>query len=191
MTVAQIEQVAPLLFLAFAGLTVISAWAIVLSQNIVRMAVYLLLTLGGVAGLYLMMQAQFLAAIQLVVYAGGTLILIVFGVMLTSKSPFLQLKVGRQERLAAGALAVLFAALLIFAITQTPTPAGTRTGGATTAAENTPATPPTVTDIGRALLTDFMVPFEVAAVLLLVVMIAAAYMARRRAEAPKDEGPGG
>ena len=60
----------------------------VISRNIVRTAVCLLFTLVGVAGLYFLLSAEFLAAVQLVVYAGGTLILIVFGVMLTSKSPF-------------------------------------------------------------------------------------------------------
>ena len=195
LTVAQaandtsIAQVAPLLFLAFAGLTVVSAWAIVLSQNIVRMAIYLMLTLGGVAGLYLMMQAQFLAAIQLIVYAGGTLILIVFGVMLTSKSPFVQLKIGGRERLVALGLAVLFAALLVFAVIQSPTPGSSPGNAATSVAEGL-GPGPTVAEIGYALLTDFMVPFEVSAVLLLIVMIAAAYMARRRVEPPKGEGPG-
>ena len=57
-------------------------------RNIVRTAVCLLFTLMGVAGLYFLLNAEFLAAVQLVVYAGGTLILIIFGVMLTSKSPF-------------------------------------------------------------------------------------------------------
>src|SRR2546421_5017763 len=61
---------------------------VVISKNIVRMAVFLLFTLAGVAGLYFLLDAEFLAAVQLVVYAGGTLILIIFGVMLTSKSPF-------------------------------------------------------------------------------------------------------
>ena len=62
-----------------------SALGVVISRNIVRMAVCLLFTLVGVAGLYFLLNAEFLAAVQLVVYAGGTLILIIFGVMLTSK----------------------------------------------------------------------------------------------------------
>lgn len=194
MTVAQIEQVAPVLFLAFAALTVLSAWAIVLSQNIVRMAIYLLFTLGGVAGLYMMMDAQFLAAIQLVVYAGGTLILIVFGVMLTSKSPFMHLTVSGRERIVACGLAALFAALLIFAVIQTPpgsfpldspeADVSAVDGGGVAAGD---VTGPTVAEIGMALISAYVVPFEVAAVLLLLVMIAAAYMARRRTAAPNDQ----
>src|SRR5437868_8905741 len=76
------------LFYIFAIMAGGSALAVVLTRNIVRTAVALLFTLVGVAGLYFLLNAEFLAAVQLVVYAGGTLILIVFGVMLTSKSPF-------------------------------------------------------------------------------------------------------
>src|SRR5712675_945862 len=76
------------LFYIFAAMSVIAAISVVVSRNIVRTAVGLLFTLIGVAGLYFLLNAEFLAAVQLVVYAGGTLILIVFGVMLTSKSPF-------------------------------------------------------------------------------------------------------
>src|SRR5437762_12512594 len=76
------------LFWVFAVLSGASALGVVISRNIVRMAVFLLGTLAGVAGLYFLLSAEFLAAVQLVVYAGGTLILIIFGVMLTSKSPF-------------------------------------------------------------------------------------------------------
>src|SRR3954470_23643506 len=76
------------LFYLFAIMAGGSALAVVMTRNIVRTAVALLFTLAGVAGLYFLLNAEFLAAVQLVVYAGGTLILIIFGVMLTSKSPF-------------------------------------------------------------------------------------------------------
>src|SRR5688572_21884778 len=76
------------LFWVFALISGASALGVVITRNIVRMAVFLLGTLAGVAGLYFLLSAEFLAAVQLVVYAGGTLILIIFGVMLTSKSPF-------------------------------------------------------------------------------------------------------
>jgi len=106
---------APYLFYAFAALVVLSAWAIVLSQNIVRMAVYLLLTLAGVAGLYFMLHAELLAAIQLIVYAGGTLILIIFGVMLTSRNPFMQLKASINETVVGLLIGIVVGGLLIFA----------------------------------------------------------------------------
>jgi NADH-quinone oxidoreductase subunit J len=170
---AQLQQVAPLMFYAFAGLTALSAWAVVLSQNIVRMSVYLLLTLAGVAGLYFMLEAEFLAAVQLIVYAGGTLILIVFGVMLTSKNPFMQLQTQLWERFVGPLIGLCIGGLLVLAWATSPHPAA-QAGHPTGQYQQVEA-------IGRSLLTQYLVPFEVAAVLLLVVMIGAAYMARRRA----------
>ncbi len=161
--------VAPLLFYAFALLVAVSAWTVVLGRNIVRMAVSLLLTLAGVAGIYFMLEAEFLAAIQLIVYAGGILILIVFGIMLTGKSPFMQLDVKPWER----GLGVVIAGLLIFAMVRSQIerrPDDYETGYSQ------------IEMIGKALLTTHLVAFEIAAVLLLVVMIGAAYMARRRDE---------
>ncbi|MEX0775636.1 MAG: NADH-quinone oxidoreductase subunit J [Phycisphaeraceae bacterium] len=174
-----LEQVAPLLFFAFAGLSVLSAWAIVLSQNIVRMAVYLLLTLAGVAGIYFMLDAELLAAIQLIVYAGGTLILIVFGVMLTSRNPWSQLRPAGWEMVVGLGIGFVIAALLVLALVTTPGIYGYHPppGAATAPAGEGYGQ---VEMVGRALLSTYLVPFEVAAVLLLVVMIGAAYMARRR-----------
>src|SRR3954452_5378916 len=85
---SQTATISAILFWAFALISAASAFGVVISRNIVRTAVCLLFTLLGVGGLYFLLAAEFLAAVQLVVYAGGTLILIVFGVMLTSKSPF-------------------------------------------------------------------------------------------------------
>ena len=166
-----IEAAAPVLFYAFAALTCLGAWAIVLSQNIVRMAVYLLLTLSGVAGLYFMLQAEILAAFQLIVYAGGTLILIVFGVMLTSRNPFMQLKVQGWEKFAGIGIGLTMTGLLVWALANTVLPDQSETFSEDYG---------TVREIGKSLLSDYVVPFEVAAVILLVVMIGAAYMARKR-----------
>lgn len=166
-----LAEVAPFLYLIFAALTIASAWMIVLSQNIVRMAMYLLFTLGGVAGLYFLMNAEFLAAIQLIVYAGGTLILIVFGVMLTSKNPFMRLDSFLWERVMAISLGLVLGMLMTIALVNTPVKQ---------VASEELAKSHDIHTIGSTLLGPFLVPFEVAAVLLLVVMIGAAFMARRR-----------
>ena len=166
-----LAEVAPFLYLIFAALTIASAWMIVLSQNIVRMAMYLLFTLGGVAGLYFLMNAEFLAAIQLIVYAGGTLILIVFGVMLTSKNPFMRLDSFLWERVMAISLGLVLGMLMTIALVNTPVKQ---------VASEELAKSHDIHTIGSTLLGQFLVPFEVAAVLLLVVMIGAAFMARRR-----------
>src|SRR3954452_9673810 len=96
-----------ILFYLFALMAGGSALCVVLSRNIVRTAVALLFTLTGVAGLYFLLSAEFLAAVQLVVYAGGTLILIIFGVMLTSKSPFSRFEPKLGEVVIAASVAVV------------------------------------------------------------------------------------
>src|SRR6266576_3785409 len=104
------------LFYLFALVSGVSAVGVVLTRNVVRMAVALLFTLAGVAGLYFLLNAEFLAAVQLVVYAGGTLILIVFGVMLTTKSPFSRFEPKLAEVVVAITVAVVLLTALVMAI---------------------------------------------------------------------------
>jgi NADH-quinone oxidoreductase subunit J len=167
------------LFWLFAGLSGASALGVVLSKNIVRMAVWLLGTLAGVAGLYFLMSAEFLAAVQLVVYAGGTLILIIFGVMLTSKSPFSRFAPKPGEIVVSLAIGAVLMLSLVWGINRAISAGAFRSDAY--AADNYP-----MVALGQALLGDFLVPFEIVSVLLLVVMIGAAYLAkarRREAEA--------
>src|SRR4051812_37223680 len=99
-----------------------SALAVVISRNVVRMAVALLFTLAGVAGLYFLLNAEFLAAVQLVVYAGGTLILIVFGVMLTTKSPFSRFEPKLGEIVLASTMAIVLLTAMVMAVPLSETP---------------------------------------------------------------------
>lgn len=165
------------MFYLFALMSGLSAVALVLSRNIVRTAVWLLFTLLGVGGLYFLLHAEFLAAVQLVVYAGGTLILIVFGVMLTSKSPFSRFEPKLGEVVIAVSIGLVLLIALIAGIARTkfaqkPIDTGTYP----------------VDKLGQVLLGDFLIPFEIASVLLLVVMIGAAYLAKGRKREP-DEQP--
>jgi NADH:ubiquinone oxidoreductase subunit 6 (subunit J) len=167
------------LFYLFAGVTAAAAVGVVASRNIVRTAVALLFALSGVAGLFVLLHAEFLAAVQLVVYVGGTLILIVFGVMLTSKSPFSRFHpTGRETAVAVAVAAVLVTTLVLARPTQPP-PGGARPFDPAAAADPT-------ADLGLALLGDYLLPFELASVLLLAVMIGAAYLARGRRQAFDD-----
>src|SRR3954469_23596848 len=109
---AQANTLAVALFYLFALMSAGSAVCVVASRNVVRMAVALLFTLAGVAGLYFLLNAEFLAAVQLVVYAGGTLILIVFGVMLTTKSPFSRF----EPKAGEVAVALTLGAVILFAL---------------------------------------------------------------------------
>lgn len=157
------------LFYLFAGVTLASAITLVVSRNIVRTAVCLLFTLIGVAGLYFLLAAEFLAAVQLVVYAGGTLILIIFGVMLTSKGPFSNFEPKPGEVAIAVVVGMVLAFALVLGITST-----------SFAANESPAGEYPVARLGQVLLGDYLVPFEIVSVLLLVVMIGAAYLAKGR-----------
>jgi NADH-quinone oxidoreductase subunit J len=184
------------LFYLFAGITGASALFVAISRNIVRTAVGLLFTLVGVSGLYFLLDAEFLAAVQLVVYAGGTLILIIFGVMLTSKSPFSKFEPRSAEVMVAVAISVLLLVTLLVGIGRLPANSSQRSGAAPAAAvgstQPAPATPTSSYStelLGRALLGDYLVPFELSSVLLLVVMIGAAYLAKGRRRDPDDDIP--
>src|SRR2546430_11374236 len=118
---SQPKIITAVLFYIFAAMSVVSAIGVVVTRNIVRTAVCLLFTLLGVGGLYFLLDAEFLAAVQLVVYAGGTLILIIFGVMLTSKSPFSRFEPKLVEVVVALSIAAGFLLALLLAGNK-PTP---------------------------------------------------------------------
>lgn len=166
------------LFYAFGGICAISAIIVVVSRNIIRMAVALMFALISVAGLYFLLNAEFLAAVQLVVYAGGTLILVIFGVMLTSRSPFIQFNVTRAEIVVALAIGVILLGALVAGVVDWTTLHPAVEGQASTAGPNSYA----IGKLGQALLGDYLVPFELASVVLLTVMIGAAYLAKGRRE---------
>ena len=163
------DNVSAALFYLFAIMSGASAIGVAVSRNIVRTAVCLLFTLVGVAGLYFLLHAEFLAAVQLVVYAGGTLILIIFGVMLTSKSPFSRF----EPKLGEVIIAISIASILLFALVM---------GITRTHFKDEPIAPGVypVDRLGQVLLGDYLIPFEIVSVLLLVVMIGAAYLAKGR-----------
>src|SRR5215213_3503531 len=116
---SQTATMSAALFWVFALMSAASAFGVVISRNIVRTAVCLLFTLLGVGGLYFLLNAEFLAAVQLVVYAGGTLILIVFGVMLTSKSPFSRFEPKLGEVVVGVSLTGIVLFALVMAIVKT------------------------------------------------------------------------
>ena len=157
-----------LLFYAVAGSTVLSALGVCVAKNIVRMAVWLFIGLGSVAMLYFLLAANFLGAIQLIVYVGGTLVLLVFGVMLTSKSPWARFDPPKVEMILAAIVCTALAVSLCTVLAKTAWSSVERiVPGAT------------VASLGERLLTTYLVPFEVAGVLLMIVMVGAAYLARQ------------
>lgn len=183
-----------ILFFVVAFATGFSALAVVFSRNIVRAAVWLLFTLIGVSINYFMLGAEFLGASQLIIYVGGTLVLVVFGVMLTAQGPFLQLKTRKDEWTVAGLLAVALFGLLVytsleFAKPKQPAdgPSGTTVGALGSAFMNIKeASPPgKITGVPEKTAPErtpmgYLLPFEIVSVHLLVVLIGAAYLARAK-----------
>ena len=158
-------------FWIFAGLTIGSAAIVVLSRTLIYSAFALLVTFFGVAGLYVLLGADFLAATQLLVYVGGILVLLLFGVMLTHKIYSLDLR-SETTQLASGLVvaAGLFVVLSALAL-KTEWPGVARL----------PA--PTTTAIGRLFLGAYLLPFEAASILLLVALMGAAMIVRRSKDA--------
>jgi NADH-quinone oxidoreductase subunit J len=158
-------------FWIFATLSVASAAVVVLARTLIYSAFALLVTFFGVAGLYVLLGADFLAATQILIYVGGILVLLLFGVMLTHRIYDLDLKSGTIQ-LASGVIvaAGLFVILSALALkADWPTLA------------RAPA--PTTAGIGRLFLSDYLLPFEAASVLLLVALMGAAMIVRRRRDA--------
>ena len=107
-------------FLLFALASCGFAVAVVLSSNIVRMALYLIMSLGASAGLFFLAGADFVGAMQLLIYVGGTLVLLVFGVMLTAQGPFISLKTRGGDWILACLLSGCLLALLVPAAFSVP-----------------------------------------------------------------------
>ncbi|MGC4031820.1 MAG: NADH-quinone oxidoreductase subunit J [Tepidisphaeraceae bacterium] len=156
------------LFYLFAVMTLAGAFGVVLARHIVRAAVQLLVCLLGVGGLYFLLDAEFLAAAQLVIYVGGTLVLIIFGVMLTSAIGTRLLHATKAETAAVVVAGVCLLAAILVAL-----------HGTKLASTPQPHESESARQLGQALLSDYLVPFEIASVLMLAVMIGAAYLARR------------
>lgn len=104
------------LFWTIAGMTAGSAIATVVTHHIVRSATWLLFTLAGTSGLFFLIGADLVGAIQLLVYVGGTLILVVFGVMLTAQGPFVSMRTSSAEWGVTAATGISLLAVLLLAI---------------------------------------------------------------------------
>lgn len=155
------------IFYLFAIVTIVSAFLVVTNRNIVHSAFYLLFTLFGVAGLYVLLAADFVAIVQLIVYVGGILILLLFGVMLTNKITNVEIKTGTIHALPASIVLGVFAGVVGAIIFNTKWKVDTPDGVATTA------------NLGNMLINEYALIFELLGILLLIALIGAASMARR------------
>jgi NADH-quinone oxidoreductase subunit J len=174
-------------FLLFAGIACAFAIAVVFSSNIVRMAFYLVMSLAATAGLFFLAGADFVGSMQVLIYVGGTLVLLVFGVMLTSQDRFISMKTNKFELWMAAGVGACLLLLLLFAAWGVPQwRAMSREQVAAIELQ------PTAAPLGLALLgprvdaeerpdaAGYLLIFEIISVHLLVVLVGAAYLARAK-----------
>lgn len=156
-------------FYLLAAATAISAAGVAFSRNIVYSAFSLMGTLLGAAGLYVLLAADFVAVIQVLIYVGGILVLTLFAVMLTHRIADVRISNRAVGRITA--LAILTVAGLVM-------------GRAILAAKwhqlaELPAATPTTAGIGNSLLGEYVLPFEIASVVLLAALVGAVVLSRK------------
>ncbi len=170
-----------LVFWGLAVFTVVPAFALLVVRDVIRCSMLLLATLSGMAGLFVVLGADFLGFVQVLVYIGGILILLMYGVMLTERDPVLLERRTDRALVAPALIAAIFLALPSFYVALEL--AGPRTSGPDgklTWPTQTQLPEPVTSSrgIGELLMTDYVLPFEVVSLLLLAALIGAAYVAR-------------
>ena len=156
--------------IAFWSLAVVlvgSALAVVLSKNLFHSVLWLALALTGTAGVFLLLEAEFLAAVQLLLYAGGIITIVVFAIVVTERLVGERITQTNRRITAGAVIAIALIALIANAISQQPL--ATTTQSFTTDLTRT---------LGEAVLTRFVLPFELLGVLMLAAMLGAVYFAR-------------
>jgi NADH:ubiquinone oxidoreductase subunit 6 (subunit J) len=168
-------------FYAFAAVACLFALGVVATNNIVHMAFYLTISLGATSGIFFLAGAEFVGAMQLMIYVGGTLVLLIFGVMLTAQGRFVSMKTRAGEWITAAALGGTFLVVLLSVAWSVPQWTQPRTG--TVSIADTKLT----SEIGLALSgvrldggSGYMLPFIIVSMHLLVVLIGASYLARTK-----------
>lgn len=155
------------IFYVLAAVILGSAILVVTLKNLVHCVLWLAVTFIAIAGLFMMLNADFLAMVQILVYAGAVCIMVVFAIMLTQRKDMSTSNLFNAQFKVAGLVAFLTALVSGFL--------GARTAWTVSA---TPVPPKTVEAIAELLLTKYVIPFEVAALLLLVALIGAIILAK-------------
>ncbi len=167
------SMAAAAIFYGVAALVLGSALYVVLGKNLVHSAFALIAAFFGVAIFYVYLGADFLAGAQVLIYVGGILTLLLFGVMLTNRIYNLNIRSGAIQVVPGALSAGLVFALLVWIIQSVD-------WGAMDAGDPGP----TSESIGRLLVGDYLLPFEIASVLLLIALMGAAMLVRRRRGSP-------
>jgi NADH-quinone oxidoreductase subunit J len=166
------------LFYLFGGIAVISAALMVTRRNAVHSAVFLITSLLATAGIFLTLRAEFLFIVQIILYAGGIMVLFVFVIMLVNLDVALnQLKFARQWWVALLVVVALCAQVGVMLWSFRHSPAKGLLLPAAAAVEKLP---PNAEAVAKSLFSTYLLPFEIASVLLLVAMIGAVVMAKKK-----------
>ena len=155
------------LFFLVALVVLVSATFVVVSADLIRAVLWLGLSLIGTAALYGLLQAPFLAGVQVLTYVGGVVTLLIFGVMVTRRHTGEPIKADGVGRLRALLVAGGFFGVMAWTLSRTPLPAGGVRAPITTA------------ELGKTILGDYLFAFEVASVLLLAAIVGAIVLARK------------
>lgn len=157
-----------ILFYVLALIIVVSAVMVVFNKNVVHSAFSLFFTLFAISGIFVLLKADFIALTQIMVYVGGILILLIFGVMMTTKVTNVELKTKNLNTIPSLVFSIGIVTILIFIIFSTKW--NIRSGI---------ESEETITQIGIMLLSKYLLPFEIASIVLLVALIGSAMFARR------------
>jgi NADH-quinone oxidoreductase subunit J len=165
-----------ILFYVLAGLLLLSAGLVVTVRNIFHAALYLALALFVVAALYVMLGAYFLAAVQVLIYIGAVVILAIFVINLTRTVTGAPVTLTRRWVIPAALVSALTASLIVVALLKSAGTTGAAVPAAAVGGEGAAAA------LGRHLLGDFVLPFELVSVLLLSALIAAVVIVNKDGE---------
>lgn len=154
-------------FWALAIVLVGSALAVVLTRNLFHSVLWLALALTGTAGIFLTLDAEFLAAVQILLYAGGVVTVVVFAIVVTERLVGTEMSHTSRNVFRGAFVASTFLVLMLDWLIRKPLPY-----------VHAPVTGDPTSTIGRLLLTGFALPFELLAVVLLVALMGASYFAR-------------
>jgi NADH-quinone oxidoreductase subunit J len=161
-------QVSHLFFLAFASLAVVAAFNVILQRNPIYSAVGLIIVMCSLAGLFLTLSAEFIAAIQIIVYAGAIMVLFVFVIML--------LNIREEDAKADRQKYLKFLAVPLFLALIGVVMAALKTIGNPTASETVPGS---VQTVAEGMFTNYLLPFEATSVLILMAIVGSMLLARR------------
>jgi NADH-quinone oxidoreductase subunit J len=165
----------------FITITVIGALAVVFSPKILHVTFGLLVALFGVGGIYITLGADFLGITQVLVYVGGVLILLLFGLMLSKEDPLTLDESNVKAAWTKNMPVAMGCVLLFFILSIISSQAATFLDISTL---STPANS-MVENVGINTMTRYLLPFEAVSILLLIALIGAAYLARRKAANPR------